>query len=62
MTDEQTKAEYYKFHVGDGKDWDSKAVLLKEAIKSARLRNSKVSWYRKLKKSQLYRVVQKDMK
>lgn len=57
MTDEEAKSEYYKNHVGDPRDFGSKAVLLREAIANARKNAGRVAGFRRMKKKQLYAIV-----
>ncbi len=54
------KEEYNKYF-GPAGDTGSKVALMNTAIANAKLRAGKVSGYRKLRRKQLYRIVQKDL-
>lgn len=54
------KEEYNKYF-GPAGDPGSKVALMQTAIANAKLRAGKVSGYKKLRRKQLYRIVQKDL-
>lgn len=56
------KLDYLKYIVGDGKDFGSRAVLLRTAIENARKRNGRVAGFRKMHRKQLYAIVSKKQK